>query len=492
MVNWAKGLDELGAGLLRQADIGGLAYKDATTKEAERRAESRLISAERRALIAAKAEEKRANIEWGRRAGISEQIAKDAATALAGAKRDLQDDRIKGLKDAAKLLADERAALVTKTRTEAIADAVKKAESEEAKERIKASVKRAEKAEAKVTELYDGLPEANAEWDPETQSWKSGGAYMDMIYAAQDLARAAWKATGIAPLMSERNINEPKFSYLSRSIASGISYELKEKKPDVWKGIVEGLQSEKTSSDYKEAIKTITPYLNDAIKESSIRTTSTEKAAIIEEIIQGIKAIQKYDQLVEDLGDDGDGNTGKTGTTDTSLTPSLLSSIFGGDPLDNIAPDITKEDIGTVKKAQAALDATPTTARGRRPSGHKSQLQKDLEKAKKRDPEYLLIHLKEEKIRIEKQLATSTYNTPKWVQERLDKINELIKRFSSMLPPENPQASALPPASNTSLPPGMLNTGGGMISSAGLSPAALAYWEPDVADARAKAMQRTS
>jgi len=42
------------------------------------------------------------------------------------------------------------------------------------------------------------------------------------------------------------------------------------------------------------------------------------------------------------------------------------------------------------------------------------------------------------------------------------------------------------------LPPGMLNTGGGMISSAGLSPAALAYWEPDVADARAKAMQRTS
>jgi hypothetical protein len=168
----------------------------------------------------------------------------------------------------------------------------------------------------------------------------------------------------------------------------------------------------------------------------------------------------------------------------------LTSSLFGRDPLDNIPPDITEKDIGTVKEAEAALGAIPTTARGRRPSGHKSQLQKDLEKAKKRDPEYLLIHLKEEKIRIEKQLATSTYNTPKWVQERLDKINELINQFSSML--KNPQASALPPASNTSLPPGMLNTGGGMISSAGLSPAALAYWEPDVADARAKAMQRTA
>ena len=49
MANWAKGLDELGAGLLRQADIGGRAYEGAMAKEAEARAETRALSAERRA-----------------------------------------------------------------------------------------------------------------------------------------------------------------------------------------------------------------------------------------------------------------------------------------------------------------------------------------------------------------------------------------------------------------------------------------------------------
>ena len=47
MVNLAKGFDELGAGLLRQVDIGGRAYEGAMTKEAEARAESRALSAER-------------------------------------------------------------------------------------------------------------------------------------------------------------------------------------------------------------------------------------------------------------------------------------------------------------------------------------------------------------------------------------------------------------------------------------------------------------
>jgi hypothetical protein len=454
------------------------------------------LSAERRALAAAEAEEIRKNKEWRMREGISSGTAEDAAADLAGTQKDLQDDRIKGFKDAAGLLATERADKIAQDRTWAEADAIKKAASEQEKERIKASVSRAKEAEAKVTELYKGLPEANAEWDPETQSWKSGGDYMDMIYAAQDLAAAAWKDTGIKALMSERNINEPKFSYLSRSIVSVISLDLKKKKPEIWKGIVEGLNSAKGSADYEEAIETITPYLNDAIKESSIQTTSTEKAAIIEEIIEGIGAFAKYDQLEKDLG----GGKIETSTTDTAvLAPSFFGSFFGGKPLDNIAADITAEDIGTVKKAQAALDALPA-----RPSRVKSQEQKDLEKAKKRDPEYLLIHLNEEKIRIEGQLALPIYH-PKSVQERLDKINELIKKFSSILaetgedlgngeagPPlkNRLNTSSGTPKVSMARPPGMLNTGGGMIASAGLSPAALAQWEPEAVEARQQ--QRTA
>ena len=81
-INWEKGLNELGAGFLRQADIGGLAYQDATKKEAERRAETRELAAERRALAAAEAAERRANQEWARREGISGKTAEDAAEKL--------------------------------------------------------------------------------------------------------------------------------------------------------------------------------------------------------------------------------------------------------------------------------------------------------------------------------------------------------------------------------------------------------------------------
>ena len=39
-INWARGLDELGSGLLRQVDIGKTAYEDAARKEAESRVEA--------------------------------------------------------------------------------------------------------------------------------------------------------------------------------------------------------------------------------------------------------------------------------------------------------------------------------------------------------------------------------------------------------------------------------------------------------------------
>ena len=61
-----QGLEALSQGLLRQADIGGRAYEDAARKEAERRAESRALSAERRALIQQKDAETRRAAEWDR------------------------------------------------------------------------------------------------------------------------------------------------------------------------------------------------------------------------------------------------------------------------------------------------------------------------------------------------------------------------------------------------------------------------------------------
>ena len=65
-INWARGLDELGTGLLRQADIGGRAYEGAMAKEAEQRAANRALRAE-----------ERGNTEWARRHGITSQEARD-------------------------------------------------------------------------------------------------------------------------------------------------------------------------------------------------------------------------------------------------------------------------------------------------------------------------------------------------------------------------------------------------------------------------------
>ena len=48
-INWARGLDELGTGILRQVDIGGKAYEGAMAAEADTRAENRALRAERRA-----------------------------------------------------------------------------------------------------------------------------------------------------------------------------------------------------------------------------------------------------------------------------------------------------------------------------------------------------------------------------------------------------------------------------------------------------------
>ena len=44
-INWARGIDELGQGLLRQVDIGGKAYEGAMAAEAETRAENRALRA---------------------------------------------------------------------------------------------------------------------------------------------------------------------------------------------------------------------------------------------------------------------------------------------------------------------------------------------------------------------------------------------------------------------------------------------------------------
>ena len=85
-INWARGLDELGTGLLRQADIGNKAYEGAMVKEAEMRAANRALRAE-----------ERANREWARREGITSGTAETVAEKLLTGQKDVAQMRIDAL-----------------------------------------------------------------------------------------------------------------------------------------------------------------------------------------------------------------------------------------------------------------------------------------------------------------------------------------------------------------------------------------------------------
>lgn len=506
-INWEKGLNELGAGFLRQADIGGLAYQDATKKEAERRAETRELAAERRALAAAEAAERRANQEWARREGISGKTAEDAAEKLQAGRETVTsmgnisseyiarlgqagaDRRNKALTDAnesaAELLATERSELVTQRRTWAEADAIKNAASEEAKERIKATVSRAEKAEAKVTKLYEGLKDANVEWDEKTQSYTSGSGYMDQIYRAQDLAAAAWKATGIAPLMSERNINSPKFKHLSDDIVGVVSYDLKKHKPKIWKDIVEGLTSDKGSDVYEKAIETITPYLNEAIKESSIRTTSTEKEEIIEGIIKGIGMVADMDQLDKDLGgaetaSDVEGDPkNKVIVEAFSEDPLYQGGVWVGEAVDSIIESF--KNIGDIE-SQVQLGAVAEQIRKWETEDFWNPNSRKWETRENLSREDVIAEIQD-------RVANAPKGERKAWKIFLDKFLTLPEAGEDLgdgnTGPPIRNGESGPPIKNR-FNTGMLNTGGGMISSGGISPAELAYWEPEATNARAK------
>ena len=97
-----------------------------------------------------------------------------------------------------------------------------------------------------------------------------------------------------------------------------------------------------------------------------------------------------------------------------------------------------------------------------------------MEKAKKRDPAYLLPLLKKEKAKIE-AIDSEAPGGAHWLQDKLGRINELISKFEAMV--GNEQA-AIPQELdiNQSVvgvggpPPGMLSQGPGMIFEADRMP----------------------
>jgi hypothetical protein len=440
-------------------------------KEAERRAESRQMAAERRALTAQEDAESR---DWQRKQdlfGMESERWVDQQKLLHGFRgeeaeatfaRLLKADEIRYGRDEASKLAAER-----RSRYDKINDLIMASTSEKAILAIKNNVKRAESADDAAENYGKMLAKAVAEGNQE----ETDRLARELEKAELQRTEAWARIPGVEPLTSRQPSQFKVFSILGNEIAASMNQKIGDKL--YTKMLLSIKDGKKDSADYQAAVKTIDNYLEEVYKTNPVLNdySGTKKRDLrkylIEKTFYNIsQGVTKDDEKITDPATDAGNGV-------------LEPSFWGGNPLDNIATDITKEDIGTAKIAQAAFDARPPQP-GR--SGEQSQEHKNLIKARNRDPEYLLPHLDEEKRRIEKQLALPIYHPPR-IQDRLNKINELIKKFGDML--ANQQSAVPSPASNTSFgtsklsmsePPGMLNPRGGMIFEAdqmNMAPAAV-------------------
>ena len=444
-INWARGLDELGTGLLRQADIGNKAYEGAMAKEAEQRAADRELARDMRAAERADKLFEKESTRWIEQQGI------------------LQGYSIENLEKRAELQEESdlkkfgrESAFTLKTwrmeRYAAIRDLESKAKTERALLDIKNNVSRAESADKKVTSLLTALSKAMADGEDAESDRLSKELEMAELQATE-----AWaKIPGVDPLTTRQLTAFKKFSIIGGEIVSAISLETGEK---VFRQALTAIKQGKGSSGYDAAYETVSRTIDRIIEEDptfkNYRGVEKRdlKKHIIEKLLPNVQLGEAT--VTEEVVDEGNGNLG--------------SSILGGDPIDDIAVDITVEDVGSHTRAKAALDAS-----GTKPGRLRSPEQKALEKAKKRDPAYLLPLLKKEKAKIE-AIDSEAPGGAHWLQDKLGRINELISKFEAMV--GNEQA-AIPQELdiNQSVvgvggpPPGMLSQGPGMIFEADRMP----------------------
>ena len=457
-INWARGLDELGTGLLRQADIGGRAYEGAMVKEAETRAANRAFAAEERAATRAYDKEMRADTR-------AKDLFAAESTRWVEQQGILQEYSIENLERRAELQEESdlkkfgrESAFTLKTwrmeRYAAIRDLESKAKTERALLDIKNNVSRAESADKKVTSILTALGAAMKEGETAETERLSKELEMAELQATEAWARIP----GVDPLTTRQLTDFKKFSIIGGEIVEAISLDsgLGQK---VFRQAITSIKQGKGSSGYDAAYEAVSRTIDRIIEENPTfrNYRGAKKRDLKKHIIETLLPNVNLGEAAaggEPVVDEGNGNLG------TSLR---------GDPLDDLAVDITVEDIGSYRRAKAALDA-----RGARPGRLQSPEQKELNRTKRRDPEYLLPLLRAEKAKIDK-IDARTPGGAHWLQDRLGRINELISKFEAMV--GNEQA-ALPPAipqkfdTNQSVvgvggpASGMLSQGPGMIGAA--------------------------
>jgi len=228
-INFARGLDELGEGLLRQADIGARAYEGAMSKEAETRSASRAFAAEERAAKRDYEKEMRAAGRAEDLFGMESERWVDQQKLLHGFRgeesevafaRLLKADEIRYGRDEASKLAAERRA-----RYDKINDLIMASTSEKAILAIKNNVKRAESADDAAENYGKMLAKAIADGNQgETDRLARA------LEQAEIQRTEAWaRIPGVEPLTSRQPTQLKVFSILGNEIADKISLQIGDK-----------------------------------------------------------------------------------------------------------------------------------------------------------------------------------------------------------------------------------------------------------------------
>ena len=446
-INWSEGLHELGSGLLRQADIGGRAYEGAMAAEAETRAADRALAAEERA--AKRDYDKEIRQAEIRESEFQRSLEHDLTLQELGHGFSI-DELIKRaeLQEAADIKQFGRQSaheikVWKMNRYAEVRDKRDAAKTAAEKLKIEVNLKQAESLDKKVTETLKLWLKAIEEGD--TQQTEA----LELELSNAELqSREAWRKAGADPLTTKKISEVKEFEIIGGEIVQAINLETGEK---VFRQAITAIKQGKGSSGYDAAYETVSRTIDRIIEERSAfkNYRGPKKRRLKKQIIESLLPnVNLGEATPTDVVDEGNGSLG--------------SSFLGGDPIDDIAVDITAKDVGSYTRAKAAFDA-----RGQRGGRLQSPELKELNRAKKRDPAYLLPLLKQEKAKIE-DIDSRTPGGAHWLQDKLGRINELISKFEAMVGADQ---AALPQGLNINQGGagrgGFVDVGGGMVNPRG-------------------------
>jgi len=404
MANWARAFDELGTGLLRQADIGGKAYEGAMAKEAEQRAADRELAREMRAAERADKLFEKESTRWIEQQGILQEYSIENLERRA----ELQEES-----DLKKF--GRESAFTLKTwrmeRYAAIRDLESKAKTERALLDIKNNVSRAESADKKVTSILTSLAAAMKEGETAETERLSKELEMAELHATE-----AWaKIPGVDPLTTRQLSDFTKFGIIGGEIVSAISLETGEK---VFRQALTAIKGGKGSSGYDAAYETVSRTIDRIIEDNptfkNYRGAKKRdlKKHIIEKLLPNVPLGEETDTV-----DLGNGDVGGTigFRHEASVAIERLTEMSEADLIKSLR-------IGALAEAEA-MTSPDSPGRGANPK------QEAIRVAKRRDPEYLIEILEEAK-------GKPAYGSRR---DKIDKLIVILKKFVA-----SQKTSALP------------------------------------------------